>query len=392
MSSEAVSAPEPTVAPPPPRRRRRGRVLLIALLAVVVVLGLGTGGVGWYFSGVATEVSHEWEYPLTVLDVGDGTVTLPRDEATVRPGTWALAWKGGRALLGPVVKQDERSVVRNVAEVPQGTLTKGLAVHLDHWVYAGDPRRALGLEFRDVTYPTQVGAMPAWFLPGTTNRTTWVIAVHGRNADRAETFRAMPAVHRLGLPMLSIAYRNDVGAPRSPDHRNHLGDTEWRDVASAVAYARSQGATGVVLYGWSMGGAMVMTALRHSDDPGFVRGVVLDSPVMDWNATLDKQGAARNLPGFVTAAAKRILQWRTGIDLEDYDQRRYAPDLKTPTLLFTTDADATVDNAPSLAFAERAPRGMVTHVRAQGDHTEAWNVDPAAYERALHAFVTGLKP
>ncbi|GAA4066368.1 alpha/beta hydrolase [Actinomadura miaoliensis] len=391
MSSEAVSVSGPTVTPPPPRRRRRGRVLLTVVLAVVVVLGLGTGGVGWYFSGVATEVSHEEEFPLTVLGVGDGTVTLPRDEATVRPGTWALAWKGGRALLGPVVSRDGRGVVRRVTNVSQGTLTKGLRVYLDHWVYAGDPRRALGLEFRDVTYPTQVGAMPAWFLPGRTNQTTWVIAVHGRNADKAETFRVMPAVHRLGLPMLSIAYRNDVGAPRSPDHRNHLGDTEWRDVASAVAYARSQGATGVVLYGWSMGGAMVMTALRHSDDPGFVHGVVLDSPVMDWSATLDKQGADRNLPGFVTAAAKRILQWRTGIALDDYDQRRYAPGLKTPTLMFTTDTDSMVDNAPSLAFAKRAPQGLVTHVQAQADHTEAWNVDPAAYERALHTFLTGLK-
>lgn len=392
MSDEAVSVAEPPVTPPARRRHRGGRGLLTAALAAVVVLGLGTTGAGWYFSGVATEVSHDKQFPLTVLDVGDGTVTLPRDEATVRPGTWGLAWKGGRALLGPVVSQDARSVVRKVTSVSHGTLVKGARVHFDHWVYEGDPRRALGLEFRDVTYPTQVGAMPAWFLPGRTSRTTWVIAVHGRNADRAETFRAMPAVHRLGLPMLSIAYRNDVGAPPSPDRRNHLGDTEWRDVASAVAYARSQGATGVVLYGWSMGGAMVMTTLRRSDDPGFIQGVVLDSPVMDWNATLDKQASARNLPGFVTAAAKRVLQWRTGIDLADYDQRRYAPDLKTPVLLFTTDSDSMVDNRPSYEFAERAPKGLVTHVSARADHTEAWNVAPAAYERALHTFLTGLKP
>jgi hypothetical protein len=29
-----------------------------------------------------------------------------------------------------------------------------------------------------------------------------VIAVHGRNADKAETFRAMRAVHAAGLPMM----------------------------------------------------------------------------------------------------------------------------------------------------------------------------------------------
>ncbi|MGW0191984.1 hypothetical protein [Nonomuraea sp. NPDC003201] len=35
----------------------------------------------------------------------------------------------------------------------------------------------------------------------------------------------------------------------------HLGATEWREVAAAISYARGQGATGVVLYGFSMGGA-----------------------------------------------------------------------------------------------------------------------------------------
>nr|WP_276514182.1 alpha/beta fold hydrolase [Actinomadura citrea] len=185
--------------------------------------------------------------------------------------------------------------------------------------------------------------------------------------------------------MLSIAYRNDVGAPPSHDRRNHLGDKEWHDVVSAMGYARAHGATGVVLYGWSMGGAMAMTTLQR--DPSFVRGVVLDSPVLDWNATLDKQADARHLPGFMTDIAKRVLQWRIGIDLTDFDMRRFAPHLRTPVLMFTTEDDATVANAPAFAFARKAPPGTVTHIPTPGDHTESWNVDPAAYERSLVAFL-----
>lgn len=147
---------------------------------------------------------------------------------------------------------------------------------IDHWMYDGDPKTALGLPFQDVSYPSEVGPMPAWLVPGTSPKSTWVIGVHGRNADKAETFRVMRTVHALGMPMLSIAYRNDVGAPPSQDRRNHLGDKEWHDVVSAMGYARAHGATGVVLYGWSMGGAMAMTTLQR--DPSFVRGVVLDSP------------------------------------------------------------------------------------------------------------------
>jgi dipeptidyl aminopeptidase/acylaminoacyl peptidase len=176
-----------------------------------------------------------------------------------------------------------------------------------------------------------------------------------------------------------------VGAPPSRDGKNHLGNTEWHDVVSAMGYARAHGATGVVLYGWSMGGAMAMTTLRK--DPSFIRGVILDSPVMDWSATLDKQGDARHLPFFVTDVAKRILQWRIGIDLADFVQHRYAPQLKTPVLLFTAEDDEMVANRPAFTFAEKAPPGMVTHITTPGDHTESWNVDPAAYEGALTAFL-----
>lgn len=365
-------------------------------MALAVLACAALGGIGWYFSDVATEVAHGDDYPITIVDAANGTVTLPRNAHTARPGTWGLVWKersgrGGRAVLGGVTGGDARTVVRQVTAVPQGTPVKGARASIDHWVYGGDPKTALGIDFQNVAYPSKLGPMPAWLLPaaapGGGLSGTWVIGVHGHNSDKAETFRAMRAVHGLGLPMLSIAYRNDVGAPASPDGKNHLGDTEWNDVASAVAYARTRGATGVVLYGWSMGGAMVMTALRHGP-PLPVRGVVLDSPVMDWDATLHKQGAARGLPGFVVDVAERVLEWRTGMDLDDYDQPRYAPRLKTPTLLFTTTDDSTVANGPALAFAKAAPPGMVAHLSARADHTESWNADPPLYEKTLTAFLT----
>lgn len=387
----APEPPPPAVPAPtrPGRRRRRVRPLMAAAVATVALLCVVVGGIGWYFAGVAIEVDRTADHPLTVLDAGHGTVTLPRTATTERPGTWALVWDGGRALLGPVVGGDGRRVVRKVSSLVEGTLTVGAAAAIDHWVHDGDPMTALGLPFQDVTYPSRVGPMPAWLLPGRSPKSTWVIGIHGRNADKAETLRVMRTVHEAGLPMLAIAYRNDVGAPPSSDGKNHLGDTEWEDVVSAMGYARAHGATGVILYGWSMGGAMAMTTLRK--DPSFVRGVVLDSPVLDWSATLDKQGAARNLPGVFTSLAKRILEWRIGMDLTDFDQRRYAPELRTPVLIFTAADDATVANGPAYTFTDMAPPGMVTHITTPGDHTESWNVDPAAYERTLRTFLEKVR-
>ncbi|MCP2336588.1 alpha/beta hydrolase family protein [Actinomadura rupiterrae] len=389
----AASAAKPAK---PSRRRSPARLAVSGVVAVLLLAFAASIAIGWYFSGVATQVTHETPYDLRVRAVADGTVTLPRTPATERRGVFGLAWSGGgRAIVGDVVKKGESiagidtgTVVRKVLSVPSGKLESGLAVGLDHWVYGGDPKSALGLDFQNVTYPSQVGAMPAWLLPGRTKSSTWVIAVHGRNADRAETFRVMKTVHDTGMPMLSIAYRNDEHAPSAPNGRNLLGSKEWNDVASAVAYARSQGATGVVLYGWSMGGSMVMSTLRNAPDASFIHGVVLDSPVLDWKATLYKQGASRHLPSMETNVAMRMLKWRYSIDLGAMDMRPYAPHLKTPVLLFTADDDETVDNGPSDEFARKAPAGIVTHLSASGaDHTEAWNVDSSVYEKALTGFL-----
>src|SRR5262249_41298481 len=155
----------------------------------------------------------------------------------------------------------------------------------------------------------ELGAMPAWYVPPTTATAsrTWVIAVHGRRGTMAEPLRILPTLAASGHPTLVISYRNDPNAPRSPDAYHHLGDTEWRDVDAAIGYARGHGAAGVVLYGWSMGGTLTVTAMRRmpAGDLSLVRAVILDSPAMDWTTILNEQGDQRGLPGFVTWTAER---------------------------------------------------------------------------------------
>lgn len=93
--------------------------------------------------------------------------------------------------------------------------------------------------------PGPLGPLPAWQLAGT--RPTWVLLVHGRGGAREDWLAMLPALVRAGFPVLDLSYRNDVGAPASPDGYSHLGDTEWRDVEAGVRYARAEGAADVVL-------------------------------------------------------------------------------------------------------------------------------------------------
>lgn len=385
---------QPGSAVEAPRPRKWLRRTIIGGLVLVLVVLIATVGIGYYFSSVLLTVDNSVSYPETVKAVNGSEVVLNRDEQTERAVIVGLAWDGGQAVLSPAVRVDGDTVVRTVMSIEHGTLTAGKHANIDTRVFDGDPKQARSLGFQTVQVKGELGDLPAWYVePTATASNTWVIAVHGLGASRTEALRALPIIAATGMPALVISYRNDVGAPASADGRYHLGDTEWRDVQAAIGYARDHGATGVVLYAWSMGGALSMTALRRmpATDASLVKGVVLDSGNIDWTAILDFQGSQRGLPGFVTWTAERFVEWRADLDLGDFDQRPYAAQLKVPMLIFVDHADKTVPNGPAVQFAQSRP-DLVTLVQTDGGgHTGSWNAGPDAYATTVSAFLSRLR-
>jgi uncharacterized protein len=368
------------------RNWRRRAVITIAVLLVVLIGGTGAGG--WYFSGELLVASHSpVEYPVAVTAVNGDQVTLTKTAQTQVPAMLGLVWPHGRAILDPTVGHSGQSVVRRVTKVIEGSLQTGLNAYVDTFVFGGDPSTARGLAFQQVRIPSELGDLPAWLVPGRSG--TWVIAVHGYGSRPQEALRVLPTLSSAGMSTLVIDYRNDVGAPASPDGFYHLGDTEWRDVQSSVEYAQRQGATSIILYGWSMGGGTVLTAMHRmpAADIALVRGVVLDSPTVDWNSVIDLQAAQRNLPGFLTWTASRLVERRGGMDLSKLDQRRYESLFTVPMLMFVDTADTTVPTAPAMQLAKARPDVITLVVTDGGDHTGSWNVDPARYESTLSTFL-----
>jgi dipeptidyl aminopeptidase/acylaminoacyl peptidase len=267
------------------------------------------------------------------------------------------------------------------------------------WPRGPDPG-ALGLEFEQVLVAGPLGDLPAWLVPpdpaasgaDTAARAdTWVIAVHGRGVDRRECLRVLPTLHRLGHPVLAVTYRNDVGAPRSPDGFYHLGDTEWADVAAAVRYASGQGARRVVLYGWSMGAAIIAAYLDRAEPPVPVVATIWDSPLLDWRATLRQQAALRRLPPVLARLAAVFTRWRIGIDFDRFDLIRRPPMRRPPTLLVhgSEDVDVPPTQSRQLYASADTLDWPLRYLEIPGaEHTGAWNVDPARYEAAIAQFLT----
>ena len=202
----------------------------------------------------------------------------------------------------------ERSTVLREYRPLRGTLQAGLQVSVDRWAYPGDPETAFGMPFADVDVPSALGDFPAWYVGG--SRDTWVIFVHGMNATRREALRMLPGVVDLDFPSLVITYRNDPGAPASPDGMLHLGKTEWQDVESAAMYALDHGAEHLVMVGFSMGGSIVAQFLQRSPSARRVEGAILDAPALDWGSTVTLVGEGRALSAILTSTAKAIFSIR----------------------------------------------------------------------------------
>jgi pimeloyl-ACP methyl ester carboxylesterase len=356
-------------------------VLVLALLAA-------GAGASWYFSSKVVAPDHSrLAADATVKAISPGRVVLSRSEDTLRPGVYGLEWPAGHAILEEVLSSDTRTVTRRVSAV-RGRLTPGMRVALDSDVYAGNPTQALGLAFANVSVPDELGAMPAWSIPGHTR--TWAIVVHGINGNREGDLYVAPTLHRAGVPALLITYRQDAGAPSSPDGLHHMGLTEWRDLQAAARYALAHGAQRLVLVGASMGGAIAAQFMERSPLARYVAGLVLDAPALSWKAILSFNASEMGFPSFAAIPVEWMIDLRIDPNWGSLDALDHPGSFHLPILLFHGIADRLVPISTSDAFAEELP-GWVTYYRVpKAGHVEAWNVDPSLYDQRLTAFLSRI--
>lgn len=375
-------------SPEPQRRKRWVFAALVVLLLIAAAVGVVTS---WHFSSAVLVPDHaDWPQEVTVEAVASDRIVLSSDEDSRRPGIYGLYWQDGHAIAGPVLKSDEDSVTRELRDV-QGYLVAGLKVGLDANVYTGNPGQSRGLPYKDVEVKSELGPMPAWFIPSGKQASgpdrTWAIVVHGINDSPQVGLRLAPSLRRHGFPSLLVTYREDLGAPSSPDDFHHMGLTEWEDLEAAVRFALDRGARQVVLIGYSMGGSLVTQFIEKSTLAPHATALVLDAPALNWKKILSYNATEMGLPGFAALPVQWAIGARIDADWDSLDALSHSQDFHLPILLFHGTEDDVIPIETSEDFADELPIWITYYRVPRAGHTQAWNVNPSLYEQRLYSFL-----
>jgi uncharacterized protein len=367
------------------------------LTALAGAAGLISGAIWYYTNQIRREgllPGAPIHYHLDVGRVGKGLVELRpargghRNGDWMEPGLWGLLTPNGYGRVRDIMSKGRNHVVRAYEPVT-GAARPGDAARLDVFAHSGDPKSALDIDFTEVLVPSKLWRFPAWQVPGSAS--TWVVFVHGKGGRREEALRFIPKVRELSFPSLTISYRNDAGVPRDPSGYYQYGLTEWADLEAAVAFARANGARRVVLYGFSMGGSIILSFLLNSSLRDIVAGAVLDSPLIALRSAVDHGAAKRYLvPRLMSELAQRVATVRFGLDWDALDYLSRSGELQTPLLLLHSERDHMVPVGPSDQLARLRPDIVTYHRFSFGGHTRIWNADPGPYEAALEGFLTRL--
>jgi len=370
--------------------------------AAALTVASATSALAAYFARKVVTPEKTRADDLSILAViSDGPrmqVVLDATADTIIDGTYAIYFDGGlaHAVVGRIVDYVPRegSVTREVLSVHGGELRTATQGWWSGSIYAHPDE--LGLDSEDVTLALPGGPAPAWLVRAPNALPTWAVMVHGRGATRSEGLRAVAAAHRLGMDSLLISYRNDGDAPAAPDGRYGLGVTEWADVEAAIDFAVAHGAKDVVLFGFSMGGAISLQAADLARNRKRILAMVLDAPVIDWVNVLAHQAQLNRIPDYVGRYGQFMLSHPLGrritglaapVNLKSMDWVGRAVELRTPTLILHSIDDDFVPYEPTAELAKRNPEMVTFEPFSKARHTKEWNVDPDRWENVVESWL-----
>ncbi|MDR6639414.1 alpha/beta fold hydrolase [Paenarthrobacter nitroguajacolicus] len=338
------------------------------------------------------------DYRRAEMVDGGRRVRIDLDDYTKAPGEFGVfdSVTAKYTRVGEVTLIDEE---QNFVErlLDQSSSTPGSLGPIVDWTpdVFFEPAAVRG-HYQEVDVPTEYGAAPAWLFEAA-NQDVWVIHIHGSWTDRSIMFRDVHAFSSLGLTSLVPTFRSDVEVRPPQAESSHLGQTEWRDVESAVSYAVAQGAKRVILSGWSMGGTMALLTAERSAHRDRIVGLVLVGPVTSWRKAITAGAVRARVPavgaGLVIRLLgaplfARMLGLEEPIDFDALDWVDVANRVDVPTLVLHSTADQEVPWEISVAFQRANPATVTLISLPEAHHTQEWNASPSTFTNELTRWVS----
>jgi pimeloyl-ACP methyl ester carboxylesterase len=338
------------------------------------------------------------DYRRAELTEDGRRVRIDLDDYTKAPGNFGVfdpvAERYTRVGEVTLIDEDRKYVERRIHPMDSGPASLGPLADWTPDVFF-EPSAVAG-RFEEVHILTAYGAAPAWLFPGK-KTDTWVIHIHGSWTERSIMFRDVQAFRPLGFTSLVPSFRSDQEVSPPQAESSHLGQTEWRDVESAVAYAVTHGARRIILSGWSMGGTIALLTAEGSAYRDRIVGIVLVGPVTSWRRTITAGAARAGVPavgaGLVMSLLQaplfaRMLGLEEPINFDALDWIDVPNRVAVPTLVLHSSADQEVPWEISAAFQRANPDTVTLIPLPEAHHTQEWNASPCTFTNELTSWIS----
>ncbi|CAM3672035.1 alpha/beta hydrolase [Cohnella lubricantis] len=167
---------------------------------------------------------------------------------------------------------------------------------------ASNPMLARGLAYEDVSFPSLDGSsqVNGWWIPSASGRT--VVLSHGYGTNREEEWVPMydiaSLLHGLDYNVLMFDYGYANAEHRLPATG---GVTESQQLLGALEFAKSQGSSKLIVWGFSMGAGTALQAALQTD---LIDGMILDSTFIP-----DEESIYYNINRYVNLPKSLATQW-----------------------------------------------------------------------------------
>jgi uncharacterized protein len=231
----------------------------------------------------------------------------------------------------------------------------------------GDSPANYGLTAEAAEFQSGDGVtLRGWYIPAG-NSVQTIIVCSGANGSLDADMHVAPWLHEAGFNVLLFNWR---AHGNSEGEVVTLGFNERYDLIAAVEFAKAQGAAGIGMLGFSLGGAVAITTAAVYED---INAVVADSPFVTVLSAvaggLIERGWGEGVSYLVARLLLSTACLRTQLNLFEGDPARWIKRVAPCPLL--------------LIFGEQdviAPRAEVDLLWTRaGDPKEIWRVPEAAH-------------